>query len=158
MRRGVVTTIATVILALVPAIAAATAWSPLTYKFTVWQGGRTVNLCTQAGIIDVAKNQSEAHARLDAGSNPCGTSTAVPAGYLAVSVAGYRNGAYCGDSGNYYSNGAYADWWVTWQACTNPSGSQTFYTDARGAIYNDGSGGGNVQYFWFHTISPSQNY
>lgn len=44
------------------------------------------------------------------------------------------------------------------QLSSNPSGSQTFYTDARGAIYNDGSGGGSVQYFWFHTISPSQNY
>lgn len=158
MRRRSASAVLAFFFALSPAVVFGTAYSPLTYKFTVWQGGRTVNLCTQAGIIDVAKNRSEAQSRRSTGPNCSGSLTNVPSGYLAVSVAGYRNGAYCGDSGNYYSNQAYSRWWVTWQACSNPSGSQTFYTDARGAIYNDGSGGGAVGYIWKHTISPSQNY
>lgn len=146
------------LLALTPAVALATAYSPLTYKFTVWQGGRTVSLCTQAGIIDVAQNRSESQSRLSSGPNCSGSLTNVPSGYLAAGVSGFRDGSYCGYSGNYYSNASYARWWVTWQACSNPSGTQTFYTSAWGAIYNDGSGGGSVGYFWFETLSPSQNY
>jgi hypothetical protein len=158
VRRGIVVTIATFLLALTPTIATATAWSPLTQRISVGVNGTSVLLCTDAGIIDVAKNQSEDKVRSSTGTNCPFPSRVVPSGYLAVSVAGYRDGAYCGDSGNYYSNAAYSDWWVTWQACSNPSGSQTFYTDGRGAIWNDGSLGGAIGYYWFHSISPSQNY
>jgi hypothetical protein len=158
MRRRIAGLVLAALLAAWPSIAFATAYSPITYKFTVWQGGRTVNHCTQAGIIDVAVNHSKSQSRVSSGPTCTTALTNVPPGYLAVSVSGYRNGAFCGTSSQFFNQQYSASLWVNWQACTNPSGNQTFYTLANGAIYNDGSGGGSVHYHWSNTMSPSQNY
>jgi hypothetical protein len=158
MRRRIAGVVLAAFLAALPSVALATAYSPITYKITVWQGGRVVNLCTQAGIIDVAINHSKAQSRISTGPNCTTALTNVPPGYLAVAVGGFRNGAWCGISSQYFNQQWSASLWVNWQACSNPAGNQTFYTHANGAIYNDGSGGGTVGYKWFTTTSPSQNY
>lgn len=143
-----------------PAGVLASAYGPYVYKMTAGVQGTWTNFCLRAGIADVAINKSDTKALTSTGADCSGSPRIVPSGYLAASVSGYRNGSYCGNSGNFYSNVATWGWGVSWQACGNPAGSQTFYTRAYGAIYDDASKcpGCNPQYFWFNHTGPSQNY
>jgi len=139
-----------------PASVAATAYSAVTHKFLWTPAGYTLtNLCVQAGEVDVNRNYGQAQAWVFSGSTNCsGTTRTLPSGWLGVFVEGYRDGAYCGSSGWYYSSQATWAWqlWIT--LCSNPSGQQSFVSYASGAGY-DGSTG---YYRSSPVASPAQNY
>lgn len=146
------------LVSIIPAGASwATAYSPWRYDLTVWVNypAYTASLCDRAGILDTAVNLANVQSHTVNCTSP---SVNVPSGYLGVNAYGYRNGAFCASTGNYYNGSTTWGFQVTWQACSNPAGSQTFRTLAYGAIYNDGSGGGAVGYSWFSQYSPNQNY
>lgn len=107
-------------------------------------------LCGQAGIVDVATNYNQGLTKQAGG---CATSQVVGAGLLGSEVAGYRNGAYCGDTGIYWSTVATAAWQLWSRVCSNPAGLQTFYTYGRSWAIQSGGGvvGGYV-------YSPGQQY
>jgi len=136
----------------------ASASSPWRYDLTVWVNdpSYTANMCERAAILDTAVNL--ANVQTHSTSSCTSSSLNVPSGYLGSNAYGYRDGSFCGSSGNYYSSTATWGFQVSYQACSNPAGTQTFYTIGYDAIYNDGSGGGAVGYNWFSQSSPSQNY
>lgn len=108
----------------------------------------------QSAILDVARNYGQMVSKNYLGTSSCGgANRTLPSGYLGIGVEGYRNGALCGFSGIYYSNVATSAWqlWIT--LCSNPSGTQDFYTRAIGYGW---SGSGYVQSSGVY--SPSQNY
>lgn len=143
-----------------PASVAATAYSTVLYVFA-WSppGSTTTAMCEQSGMVDIARNYGQALAKVN--SN-CATSRTLPPGYIGVLVDGYietspGSGFYqlCGNSGWYLNNVATAGWqlWIT--LCNNPSGTQTFYSEALGEGYNgSGYSRGNL----YGVRSPFQNY
>jgi hypothetical protein len=108
--------------------------------------------CTQATIEDVATNMS--HVRAHNGSLCTSPLRVLPTGWLGVRAHGLRDGTYCGDTSWWSSNRADSAWWVKQQLCSNPAGTQEFWTVADTRMF-DGSSG----YFTHLNIeSPSQNY
>jgi hypothetical protein len=154
MRRTVAALLACFVILAQPASVAATAYSALTYSFTWTPAGYPqTSLCQQAGEVDVNRNNGTAQSR-SYNTSCAGSARTLPSGWLGINLDGYRDGAFCGSSGYYYSSSATWSWtlWVT--LCSNPSGTQSFTTKARGVGY-DGSSG-----YWSGatTTSPAQNY
>ena len=74
----------------------------------------------------------------------------LPSGWIGLQVGGYRNGGLCGWQEQY--NNQSDSWWVQqWNLCSNPSGTQTFYSDAAGLVWN----GDNAYASWGWQNSPS---
>jgi len=117
--------------------------------------GSLADYCFRAGIVDTASNRVDMQTHA---SGCSGTARNVKSGYLGGKVTGYRDGAYCEVTNALYSNTATWGWQVSSNVCSNPSGTQEFYTVGYGAIYSDGSRGGTVGYVWSWRTSPSQNY
>lgn len=121
-------------------VALASGWSVWTWEANVQPSGEPyTDICLQTGTVDVAKVEGNIH--LYNNQWACsGTVNYVPSGWIRVSVSGYRDGNYCGNSG-YYSNSSSAwGYGIRWQACSNPSGTQQFYGISYGQLYN-GTGG-----------------
>ncbi len=136
----------------------ATADSGYIYELTTGPYGSTyVDNCVNAEIADVANNN--AYVESDTNPNQCNTAYAytMPAGYLGANADGYINGTYCGSTGFYYNSSPTYLFGVGAQLCSNPSGSQTFYTVATAEIWDYYSGA--WQYAMTNSVtSPSQNY
>ena len=137
-----------------PAAILASAYSAMNYGGQWFiPGGGQASKCGQSGIVDVARNYMQTVSRNYISGSCSGASHSVPSGYLGTSLYGYKDGSGCGYSGIYYSTVATSAWqlWIT--MCSNPSGTQTFYTLGYGWFYNTGGYDliGGFQ-------SPSQNY
>jgi hypothetical protein len=144
-RFTVVITMVAVFAALtVPALA--TASSGRIYKGT--NGG--VATCTEAVIRDVADN---AGYTTTWDYTSCTTAHALSAGWLGAYASGYRDGAYCANTGWAYSSTLTHSFGVGAHLCSNPAGSQAFNTIA---ISKKWTGTGYLTYS--STASPSQNY
>jgi hypothetical protein len=78
---------------------------------------------------------------------------ALASGYLGTKLYGYIDSTFCGQTNWYYSNVATHYWQIWSNLCANPSGSQWFFTQTFGRVF-DGSG-----YLDFSKQnSPAQNY
>lgn len=154
VRRSLALAVALLLIAQ-PANVNATAYSAMTYSFRWTPAGYSqTNLCEQAGEIDTNQNYGQVQGWVNNNFNCIGTAQYLPSGWYGIKVDGYRDGAYCGSSGYYYST-TYAFGWQIWiTLCSNPSGAQSFTTTATGIGY-DGTGG----YWSGRTVtSPAQNY
>ncbi len=141
-----------------PTEASATASTGYIYELTTGPYGSTyADNCVNSVIADVANNN--AYIESDTDPHDCNTSYAytMASGYLGANADGYKNGAYCGSTGYYYTSGAASGFGVGQQLCSNPAGSQTFDTVATGTIWDYVSG--TWQYVYTNSLtSPNQNY
>lgn len=85
-------------------------------------------MCSQSGILDIARNYGQSVNFSWNNAWSCEDNLALPGGYIGVSVVGYMNGQVCGRSGTYYSNTTTSAWQLWINLCSNPGGSQTFFT------------------------------
>jgi hypothetical protein len=86
--------------------------------------------CARSGITDIARSIGQILAYTNGGgAHDCvGSGNTMPTGWLGVSVEGYRNGVFCGQS-SVYTNTQPAWNWMLWiNVCSNPSGLQNFQT------------------------------
>jgi hypothetical protein len=139
-----------------PAIVYADAFSSRTFEFWITPAGEpTTDYCARSGIVDVARSYGQINAYVNGGgAHDCvGTANSVPSGWLGVQVSGYRDGALCSTSSFYYSTSAANNWQLYVTLCSNPSGTQEFYSRSTIKAY-DG------QSYWQSTgpFSPIQNY
>lgn len=136
----------------------ATAQSGFVYELTTGPYESTyADNCVNSEIADIANNN--AYVESTTNPNQCNTAYAytMSSGYLGANADGYINGTYCGSTGYYYNSTATYLFGVGAQLCSNPSGSQTFYTVATGEIWDYYSGA--WQYAMTGSVtSPSQNY
>lgn len=137
----------------ISSVALATATSGYVYKLSVnvpsygWTDG-----CIKSTIADVADNK--AYTRTAVNFNKCGSPVqSLPSGYLGARADGYRDGAYCGTTDYYYNSSSTYVFGVGSHLCSNPSGTQTFYTQARGRLWN-----GSGYSYLGSQASPNQNY
>jgi len=107
-------------------------------------------MCDQSGILDTARNYNQA---LSKTTSSCSTSRLLAAGYLGSEVAGYRDGSFCGFSGVSYSTTTTAGWQLWATMCSNPSGTQEFWTVGYAYGWN-----GSEYLLSSGTTSPKQNY
>lgn len=146
------------IVASAPSIAmAGTSYSALTWraKVNVSGYGDTVT-CLKARITTDGSNPVSFGGEIrvyDSIGNDCSGSRTLPAGWLGVTLDGYKSGAFCGTTNYYYSPSA------TWiyeigalNLCSNPSGTQTFHTNVFGRVYQ-----GSFYYNIPGISSPGQN-
>ncbi len=86
--------------------------------------------CARSGIVHEYRNYGQILAYTNGGgAHDCaGSGNTMPAGWLGVMVEGYRSGAFCGQSDSYVNSSAATNWQLWDTTCTNPSGSQNFYT------------------------------
>jgi hypothetical protein len=138
-----------------PASVAATAYSLLTYTTQMTPPGHSkISVCVQSGIVDVARNYTQGVSKNFVLNSCSGASHTLPSGWIDVALSGYRSGAWCGDTIDYYSTVNTSAWQVWVYICSNPSGTQSFHTGGWTWIWN-GSGytGCGCQ-----VLSPNQNY
>jgi len=84
----------------------------------------------------------------------CDGPRTLPAGWLGITVDAYKNGAFCGTSYYRYSSSAASTvGYYFYGLCSNPAGTQEFYSVAWGKIYT-----GDHYYQPNGIVSPSQNY
>lgn len=137
----------------------ATATSGIQFKGNpVLANGQTVDGCAEAIIADVADFKAFNNSYAPVGAY-CSTSQSVPPGYLAVFVFGYRNGQYCGQTGIAYNSTYASSFGVGGFICSNPAGSQSFFSSASVGYYAGPSYPYNNGYAYYPpTVSPSQAY
>lgn len=104
-------------------------------------------------IADVADNKAFIQARV---YSDCVSTNLRPSGWLGALAPGYRDGYYCGQTGWHYSSSSTATFGVGGLLCSNPSGTQTFWTSAQYRYwFNDST----AQYeLKTNHNSPNQNY
>lgn len=130
------------LLALVTAFVAGLALGALAYASTgvVFREnvntptGSTTRVCGEAAVDPVSSVYNYGYTRAYHNS-PCSVARVLPTGWISVRVHGYRNGAYCGNSGWRNSSGASATAGTGSPLCTNPSGSQEFWTTQDGRVW-----------------------
>lgn len=116
--------------------------------------GFYVDSCIQASITDTAYNQASTFAWISPSS--CFSQVAeLDAGWMGINAKGYRDGAYCGQTGTQYTAAKSWTWSASATLCSNPAGSQAFHTAGFGKIwiYQDGA-----YYDQAGVSSPNQNY
>jgi hypothetical protein len=92
----------------------------------------TTMICNEAQINisrGTATNVGIVRARTTTG---CANAKSLRAGYLGVSIYGFRNGSVCGGIGPRYTSSATSAMTVAGSICSNPSGSQYFRTQMLG--------------------------
>lgn len=142
-----------------PALVAADAYSAVTYRGSVYVSGYgTTRVCLEAGVGFSTVSNSVWNFGMtyafDGSGGYCDGYRVLPAGWLGVTVDAYKNGAFCGTSYYYYSSSASAAFGrYSYGLCSNPSGSQEYYTVAWGKVYT-----GDHYYQPNGIVSPSQNY
>lgn len=136
--------------------AGATATSGVVFKEEiVLNNGQHISACAEAIIADIADNRGYAYAKQPGG---CATAVNVPAGYLGVNVRGYINNNYCGQTNTLYNSNSTNFFGVGAQLCGNPSGNQSFRTQAVTYFYKGPSYQYNQGYKVYGTYSPYQTY
>lgn len=151
MRRTLLALLCVGLLLAQPASVAASAYSPVTSRFTwIPPGYTSTAMCDQSGILDTAVNYNQALSRT---TTACSYIKNLPAGYLGSEVGGWRDGSFCGVSGVYYSTSTTSGWQLWATMCSDPSGLQEFWTTGwaygwNGSDYNLSAG----------LTSPHQNY
>lgn len=139
-----------------PSLVYATAWSSLSYSFGLTPPGEpATNLCQKAGSVDTALAGGivETFVKIGGSGNCSGTTNAVPAGWLGQNVKGYRDGAYCGQSGYRYTTSSAWLYSIQPALCANPAGVQSFWSSVIGVLW-----GGSGYWSGATTPSPAQNY
>lgn len=108
------------------------------YRETDWVNGYGyIRSCLEAVITTTstyATNEGANYSRDNSGG-VCDGAETLPAGWLGVTLDGYRDGSFCGTTNYYYSDSATAGFGVTTSLCSNPSGTQEFHTTVFGRIY-----------------------
>jgi hypothetical protein len=130
------------------------ATSGVVYKFTqTGESYGTTMICNEAQINisgGTATNVGIVRARTTTG---CANAKSLRAGYLGVSIYGFRNGSVCGGIGPRYTSSATSAMTVAGSICSNPSGSQYFRTQMLGFLYRPSTG----QYRSAEQYSPNQS-
>lgn len=121
---------------------AAYASSGLQWRETVsTPSGSTTRVCAEAAVdtggSSSVLNIGYTRARYN---HPCSTARVMPTGWLSVLVYGYRNGAFCGSSGWHNTAQASATMGIGTSLCSDPSGSQEFWTTQFGRIWQESTG------------------
>lgn len=109
-------------------------------------------ICAEAVIRDTADNLSWTTVWT---SSLCTNSTTVPSGYLGTMALGYKDGSYCDNTGWIYNSVTSSLIGVSSGLCSNPAGTQEFYTKADSRAWDTGIGGYRD---YLRVTSPSQNY
>jgi len=108
-----------------------------------------VRSCQEAVIASVADNR----AYTTSWYTGCITAKNSSSGYLGVRAAGYRDGYFCNVTSWYYNSSTTWSFGVGTELCSNPPGTQSFYTQADSRYWN-----GSSYTNFTETNSPSQNY
>jgi hypothetical protein len=125
-----VVAIATVALGLGMAVPALADNSGYILQQTTYEYGGNVNFCGESAIVATADNRSWALSN-DANS-ACSTSANTwtsPAGFLGVNAEGYYQGAFCGETGNYFNTAAAFNFGVGETICGD-QGCGEYFTHA----------------------------
>jgi hypothetical protein len=159
MRRVAVLLLAMCLALAMPASLLATAYSTLQWvTHGVAPGIGDTSVCDQSGMVDVARNYGQTVMKVFSGSPSCSTANrSLPSGWIGTRLSGYRSGSYCGTTGVLYSNVATSAWQVWSYICSNPSGTQSFYTRTWGYLWT-GNGPDNGYLPGGPVLSPTQNY
>lgn len=142
----------------VPTLVAADAYSAVTYRGSVNVSGYgTTRVCLKAGVGDwtggTVFNMGMTYA-YDGSGGLCDGPRQLPSGWIGVTVDAYKNGGFCGTSYYHYSSSPTSGYGhYFYGLCSNPSGTQEFYTVAWGKVYT-----GDHYYQPNGIVSPSQNY
>ncbi len=131
-----------VVMYLQPVTAFASVYSAYFYAAKLWPPGYSppaASACIQSGMVDTAQDYSQAQERGWVDQSCRGSPHYVPSGYLGTRVSGYRDGAYCGTSQYYYNTQTAFGWQLWISLCSNPSGTQSFYSIGWGTFW-DGYG------------------
>jgi len=136
-----------------PATVNATQWGPVSYFFKYWPPGipEAASACGQAAIYDVALNWQLAFVRKWINQSCNGIDFGVPAGDLGVRTYGYKDGALCGQTGTSYNTYTSDSWAISAYLCSNPSGSQSFYSRGVAIFFR-----GYWDEWW--CVSPVEHY
>lgn len=135
-----------VVFYLQPATVYADVYSGTQYNAKMWPPGYSppaTASCQKSGVVATARNYTIAMQKnwieQGTGAAHCGPNfVTVGSGYLSAGVHGYRDGAYCGGSGQYPNNGVPTGGWQLWvTVCVhNPSGYQYFSTYPENNYYD----------------------
>jgi hypothetical protein len=140
--------------------ASADAWSGVVYELTTgaYYPQWWANNCLDAGVTNGTHyNDGVNYTYVEDGTNCSGIPGNMPAGFLEVQVAGYRDGSYCGETGYYTNSSSTSSLGVYSPAlCSNPGGTHVYHTfvDALTESLINGS----YQYVYVGGLaSPNQN-
>lgn len=129
-RRAGLAAIAVVGLGLGLALPAWAASSGYVLQQTTYEYAGNVNFCGESSIVATADNRS--YALSDDAGAPCSTSSntwTAPSGFLGVNAQAYYDGAFCGETGDYFNENATYNFGVG-EAICGDEGCGEYFTHA----------------------------
>lgn len=145
---------ALIVAALATAALAGFATSGTIYKQSVSVSGYgTIYGCMDAFVSTTAPSSTvHGGSTYSRNNTSCSSAISLPAGYLGVSTAGYKNGSFCGQTGYQYTSSSSATASAQISGVCSATSGAAYHTVASGRVWT-----GSTYQFIGQVSSPSQN-